>query len=374
MVQRHGKEANPDDDKDRRHVARSDTSDGMVRIAAVLHPEEAAMVWAALERILKEGHRGASSDHAGAAVPAGIAGEQRSGEDHHDDSDDDLAGRDVRISERHVPAGISGHAFAHPPARRHDATVKEQRFNRADALVEMAQEILRGTRPARAPTELVVTIFAERLRARPVLESYTSAQPAEVDDLSDVGCCADGTAVSVDVVRRLACDAGIVAMVEGLDGSPMTLGRKTRSIPGSMKRALLQRDRGCRFPGCTNRLFVEGHHVKHWADGGETKLTNIVLICSHHHRFVHEYGYRVELLDSEVTFVDPRGRVVDPAPGPARSEGRGWETIRRQNAHLDIDERTIACEWDGQRLNLIGCIDELVRADDRADTDGSDDD
>ncbi|MEJ7604164.1 MAG: HNH endonuclease signature motif containing protein, partial [Kofleriaceae bacterium] len=128
---------------------------------------------------------------------------------------------------------------------------------------------------------------------------------------------------------------------------------------------------GCRFPGCSNRLFVEGHHVEHWADGGETKLTNLVSMCSHHHRFVHEYGYRIELRDSEVVFRDPRGRIVEPAPCPESPDGRGWETIHHRNANLAIDEHTIACEWDGQRLNLIGCVDELVRAEARGRRGGS---
>ena len=407
IVQRHGTEANPDDDKERRHVTRSDTSDGMVRIAAVLHPEEAAMVWAALERMVKEGHRGAKPrgrveagrveggdahrdepgdiDVPGLAgcegrVPAGRSNEPPSafrGPELSSELDDggQLADREDVLEQGDVPAGMSnerpsGDGAGRTPgggtlarARHAQATIQEQRFTRADALVAMAQEVLRGAHPERSPTELVVTIAAERLHT--VRAGWAGRRLEHADDLSDVGCCADGTAVSVDAVRRLACDAGVVTMVEGNDGSPLSVGRKTRSIPGSMKRALLQRDRGCRFPGCSNRLFVEGHHVKHWADGGETKLSNLASLCSHHHRFVHEYGYRIELQDGELAFRDPRGRLVEPAPGPAGVSARGMEMIRHRNAPLAIDERTLACEWDGQRLNLVGCIDELVRADDR---------
>ena len=114
---------------------------------------------------------------------------------------------------------------------RIESTAVPQRFSRADALVAMAQEILRGARASRSHTELVVTISAERLHGGPVI----APAPADgVDDLCDVGCCAHGTAISVDAVRRLACDAGIVTMVEGADGAPLSVGRKTRSIPGAI--------------------------------------------------------------------------------------------------------------------------------------------
>jgi hypothetical protein len=61
-----------------------------------------------------------------------------------------------------------------------------------------------------------------------------------------------------------------------------------------MQRALRARDRGCRFPGCDNRRFVDAHHVRHWAHGGETSLDNLILLCRRHHRAVHEGGYRVD--------------------------------------------------------------------------------
>ncbi|MBT8396631.1 MAG: HNH endonuclease, partial [Gemmatimonadetes bacterium] len=68
-------------------------------------------------------------------------------------------------------------------------------------------------------------------------------------------------------------------------------GRRTRTVSPSLRRALEARDRGCRFPGCGLR-FAEAHHDKHWADGGETRLRNLVLLCRRHHRAVHEGGVR----------------------------------------------------------------------------------
>ena len=102
----------------------------------------------------------------------------------------------------------------------------------------------------------------------------------------------DGTRVSAETSRRLACDAGLVRISHASDGSVFHAGRKTRTIPPALRRALEARDQGCRFPGCGLR-FTDGHHVKHWADGGETTLDNLVLLCRHHHRLVHEGGWTV---------------------------------------------------------------------------------
>jgi hypothetical protein len=90
-------------------------------------------------------------------------------------------------------------------------------------------------------------------------------------------------------------------------GGPLDVGRRTRTIPPALRRALELRDAGCRFPGCGLR-FTDGHHVRHWIDGGETSLSNCMLLCSHHHRLMHEGGWRVEFWGRDVpVFIDPRG-------------------------------------------------------------------
>jgi hypothetical protein len=136
----------------------------------------------------------------------------------------------------------------------------------------------------------------------------------------------DGTRISAETARRLACDASLATVMRGPDGSVLAAGRKMRTIPPALRRALEARDRGCRFPGCGLR-FTDAHHIEHWADGGETTLRNTVLLCRRHHRRVHEDGYRV-FSDTEgrVVFFTPRGRAIAAAPpmlaaalaGPAR--------------------------------------------------------
>jgi hypothetical protein len=160
---------------------------------------------------------------------------------------------------------------------RDRAAAARKAFSRADALVAMAQGYLRGDRPERAPIEVVLTIPASSLRAGAPLD------PVEVGGMGE-------SFLSSETARRLSCDAGVVDVVEDEHGAPLTVGRRRRTIGGALKRALRKRDGMCGFPGCTNRIFLEGHHIQHWADGGETSLRNTTLLCSAHHRYVHEYG------------------------------------------------------------------------------------
>ncbi len=124
----------------------------------------------------------------------------------------------------------------------------------------------------------------------------------------------DGTRVSAETSRRLACDCGVVTITRGGEGEVVGASARKRTVNPSLRRALEARDRGCRFPGCGAR-FTEAHHVKHWADGGETSLRNLVLLCQNHHRAVHEGGVTVCIdRDGQVVFFTRRGKVLLGAP------------------------------------------------------------
>ena len=114
------------------------------------------------------------------------------------------------------------------------------------------------------------------------------------------GCCEfeHGPAMAAETARRFACDAAVVHLYEH-DGEPMDVGRKTRTISAPLRRLLTARDKGCRFPGCCNKRYIDFHHIQHWANGGETKPSNLVSLCRFHHRAVHEGGMRIEMLDGE---------------------------------------------------------------------------
>ncbi|HXU62279.1 MAG TPA: DUF222 domain-containing protein, partial [Polyangia bacterium] len=121
----------------------------------------------------------------------------------------------------------------------------------------------------------------------------------------------DGTPVSAETLRRVSCDSGLVAASLGEDGTVLDVGRRTRSIPPAIRRALWIRDRGCRFPGCASTRFLHGHHIQHWLHGGRTSLDNLLFLCSFHHRLVHEGGFTITMTaDAQVLVIAPTGRPV----------------------------------------------------------------
>jgi hypothetical protein len=97
----------------------------------------------------------------------------------------------------------------------------------------------------------------------------------------------------VETIRRLTCDGNIVTVIDDERGNPLDLGRKQRTVSPALKRALFARDRGCTFPGCHRKRFIDAHHIRHWANGGDTSLDNTRLLCTQHHRLLHEGGFKV---------------------------------------------------------------------------------
>ena len=164
----------------------------------------------------------------------------------------------------------------------------------------------------------------------------------------------DGIHISAETSRRVACDAAKVVMSHNHDGTVLDVGRKTRTIPPAIRRALTARDHRCRFPGCSCR-HCDAHHVRHWAAGGATKLGNLLMLCRRHHRAVHEEGFTVELRDDgDARFFRPDGRPFPDAPPAPRWAGSPLEPTL---SHLDaagitIDEDTATPDWHGERLDV----------------------
>lgn len=128
-----------------------------------------------------------------------------------------------------------------------------------------------------------------------------------------------GSMVTPETVRRLACDASILPAVLGGNGQVLDIGRQRRLITGALRRALVLRDGGCAFPGCDRPpRWCDGHHIRHWQDGGGTALDNAVLLCGHHHRVVHGGQWQVRLgADGHPEFVPPAW--LDPTQLPRRN-------------------------------------------------------
>jgi 5-methylcytosine-specific restriction endonuclease McrA len=175
----------------------------------------------------------------------------------------------------------------------------------------------------------------------------------------------EGSHVSAETSRRLACDASRVVMQHDDDGRVVEGGARTRTNPPARRRALQHRDRGCRFPGCHVRVG-QGHHVRHWAQGGPTTLSNLALLCRRHHRAVHEEGYQVERSpDGALQFRRPNGWLVPEVPSPAAvpADPVGALEARHAADGLRLDARTGCPKWLGERLDVgwaIGVLHPLA--------------
>ena len=233
---------------------------------------------------------------------------------------------------------------------------------RADALARIAESFLAHGAEALAAGErhhIVVHVDAQTLRE---------------------GCggrCehAHGPSMAVETARRLGCDASVVAVVEDQNGEPLNVGRKTRTIPPAIRRALFARDKdGCRFPGCTNRHYVDGHHIKHWANGGETRLSNLVLLCRFHHRQVHEGGVEVQVLDDgalrfvvkERSFessVPARQAAAERSSRPSQELTRGtWTQLVADlsASGITLTPDTAVTRWRGERMDYGTAVDLML--------------
>jgi hypothetical protein len=211
---------------------------------------------------------------------------------------------------------------------------------RADALALVAESFLQHEPRASSTADrhqVVVHVDAETLHTREAGRCHIEQGPV----------------LPVESVRRLSCDASLVRVVENARGEVLDVGRKMRSIPPALRRALNVRDAGCCFPGCTHRRYLDAHHIEHWIDGGETKLSNLVSLCRKHHRLVHEGGVSVSALpDGGWRFVRAGGRAYEPPGVDAPRPYAGSElAAAHAAAGLAITAETAACRWLGERID-----------------------
>ena len=172
----------------------------------------------------------------------------------------------------------------------------------------------------------------------------------------------DGTRVSAETLRRVACDCGLLAV--GNDGQALNIGRRARSIPPAIRRALMLRDHGCAFPGCTHTRFLHAHHVEHWLHGGATSLENLALLCSCHHHLVHEGGWRITTAaDGSFLFHPPGGDPLAAVPpreqvGDAVAWLRHW--AKKNDLHLGPETNTP--QWGGESPDYELAVSGLLEA------------
>ena len=171
----------------------------------------------------------------------------------------------------------------------------------------------------------------------------------------------DGARVSAETSQRLACDARRVVMRHDADGRVVEIGARTRTIPPALRRALHHRDRGCCFPGCGVRVG-DGHHIRHWARGGPTTLSNLALLCRRHHRAVHEEGYQITRdPDGSLMFRRPDGRSIPDVPDLPVLPRDSMDAIWEANTALgvSVDSHTLTPLWRGEPVDVGWAIDVL---------------
>jgi hypothetical protein len=170
-----------------------------------------------------------------------------------------------------------------------------------------------------------------------------------------------GMRVPAGTSQRLACDATRVVMRHDGEGRVIEVGARTRTIPPALRRALQHRDQGCRFPACGVR-FGQGHHIRHWAHGGPTTLSNLTMLCRRHHRAIHEEGYQVERQpDGELQFRRPNGWIIPEVPRPADLPADPVAVIRARHEEngVALHARSTMPLWQGERLDVGYAIDVL---------------
>jgi hypothetical protein len=162
----------------------------------------------------------------------------------------------------------------------------------------------------------------------------------------------DGPAISVSAATMLACSSPLNWMRHGADGAVLDLGRRRRRPNAALRRAARERDTcRCRFPGCESRR-IDLHHIQHWANGGRTKLDNLISLCRYHHMLVHDRGYLITAgPGGTFTFTRPDGTAIPPSPALPPPDG----TIG--DCHdAEIGPETIIPPWYGERLDLDHAI------------------
>ena len=234
--------------------------------------------------------------------------------------------------QRDVPAGTSTAEAVHECHRQPIA------LRRADALVRLAQGYS-GSIGGNSGDRFMVHVHTDM----ETLKADGTGGEAEVEGAGNM---------AAETARRVSCDAGVVHWLDQDNGEPLSIGRKSRSIPPAIRRALQRRDRGCRFPGCTNDRFVDAHHIVHWADGGETAVENLVLLCRNHHRLVHELGYGIaRSSDGTIEFSNPAGKIIPTGPC-RRSRGNVLSLFEdHAGSGIHITPKTAQSQWLGEKMD-----------------------
>ncbi|MFT7245318.1 MAG: hypothetical protein ACI82A_002686 [Candidatus Azotimanducaceae bacterium] len=315
---------------------------GMYIINARLPPEEGALVIKALEIIQAENQR--KKDEAIIDAEANTETETDTETETTVNVDSNNVSAETfddkqRISDL-APAGLATQDF---------------QTDRASALTHLAESYLNGVRVDGASSSL-----GEKYQ----VFLHINANAASLDwKVSQADHCSIDHKhfLAPEVARRLACDASLTTVLEDDQGNTLNIGRRSRIVPRAMSHALRIRDAGCRYPGCTQNHYTDSHHIKHWAQGGETSMENLVTLCRFHHGLLHKGAYRLARDETgDLVFTNSRNEVISQSFYPQFPD----------DLHADdcldpkIDERRVESKWRGDSMDIqqsLQCMFQLEK-------------
>ena len=175
--------------------------------------------------------------------------------------------------------------------------------------------------------------------------------------------------LSPQTARRLSCDASLVTVLEDDKGRVLNIGRRARTVPATIGRALAIRDRTCRFPGCCESRYVDAHHIQHWADGGDTSLDNLVTLCRYHHRQLHRGSFSIRVDKSSavdrLVFATPSGRTIRASFFPQFPHVSAETSADALGfAAPGVDAGTCVSRWRGEDCDYGMAVEALLARDD----------
>jgi hypothetical protein len=225
---------------------------------------------------------------------------------------------------QHPAKDVSAETFSEAVKEEEPNRYQElMEHTRADALARMAEHFLATA--DRAP-QLQGLKGSERCQIVLHVDINTLRQQSRAAGHVHEHCHTDNDRwISPQTAQRLCCDASVVTVLEDEQGRVLNIGRRARTVPPAISRALASRalalrDKTCRFPGCCESRYVDAHHIQHWADGGETSLDNLVTFCRYHHRQLHQGSFFVRVgktrLEQCLIFATPGGREIESSLFP----------------------------------------------------------
>jgi hypothetical protein len=239
-------------------------------------------------------------------------------------------------------------------------------YTYADALVDVAQGFLNTTPEDRSGEDrnlVVIQVSAENLTRDSADVPAGTVQPAQAT------CHIDGVgSIETATAQKLACDSRLLGALIDTHGKVLALGRTRRLVSKAQRRALMIRDKMCRYLGCHQTRHLKAHHVLPWMLGGRTDLDNLVLLCQWHHTAVHEGGVTMSKDGAGWVFTKPDGQPCDWWVSDHNLAGHLGFALRRQHAHEQLavvdsfqhpDARTIRPRWAGERFDVHACVQAL---------------